>query len=72
MLAMHSDVLRSLFFGGMAEAEAARAGVSTLRVPWPRAAVRLFVTYCQTGVVQVDKGTIVDAILIADYCKWTL
>jgi hypothetical protein len=68
MLALHSPVLRSLLFGGMREAAAAReASVAVLCVPFGEAAVKGLVGFCQTGEVLVSRATVLDLLLIADY-----
>ena len=70
MLAMHSPVLRQMFFSGsMREAQAAGrgGGAAIVSSPFSRPAVRSLVCFCETGVVVADRSTIVDLLLTADY-----
>mmetsp|Transcript_1421 Transcript_1421/g.1795 ORF Transcript_1421/g.1795 Transcript_1421/m.1795 type:complete len:747 (-) Transcript_1421:104-2344(-) len=68
ILAMHSPFFRSIFFGKMQESEIARSGnILTMTVPWKYDAFFALISYCHTGMLEVDHSTVIDLLLLADY-----
>jgi hypothetical protein len=68
MLAMNSPVLYSMFYNGsMLESKAAECGRTEMTIPFRETPVKAFLAFCTTGVIQTNRETVLELLMLADY-----